>query len=98
MPHFAAFLLNPGTAHIPDLNNFLPWDEEWFSDGISRETLRVTHACVKNEYNQYSPTWLQHGESIRKHIVELLSKKVLKHQSDAQVIATVVRRPRKEKE
>ena len=81
VPHFSAFLLNPGTGHIPDLNQYLPWHEEWFSSAISGESLRVTHACVKNEFGRYSPTWLQPGETIRKTIVDLLSRRIRTHQA-----------------
>ena len=98
MPHFAAFFLNPGTAHIPNLNNFLPWHEEWFVNGISKETFRVTHACIKNVANQYRPTWLQSGETIRQHIVHFLSKRIHKHQMEEQARKPVLSRPQEEKD
>ena len=37
LPHFAACFLNPGVGRIPDLNEFLPWDRQWFSGGIEKE-------------------------------------------------------------
>ena len=56
IPHFAGCLLNPGVGYIPDINNFLPWQTEWFSKGISKENFRTMHACVKNANNRYRPT------------------------------------------
>ena len=65
IPHFSECLLNPGVGRILDLNLFLPWTEEWFSQGIDHENYRTTHLGVKNENNKYIPNWLKPSQSIR---------------------------------
>ena len=56
IPHFAAHLLNPGAGYITDFNVYLPWEHEWYVDGIQKEDYRTTDKCIKNESNLYRPT------------------------------------------
>ena len=56
IPHFAGCLLNPGVGEIKVLNTYLPWDWQWFIEGVNKENYRVTHRCIKNEHNQFRPT------------------------------------------
>ena len=74
MIHFAEALFNPGFVRIPDLNDFLPYDKQWFLDGLNEVDFRTTDKCVKNEANAYRPSWLPAGSTIRDEIVKFVAK------------------------
>ena len=76
IPHFAGCLLNPGLGYIPDLNSFLPWDQDWFTLGINKENYRTTHKCIKNAANLYQPTWVQSEMTIRETVVAFYAKRL----------------------
>ena len=76
IPHFAGCLLNPGLGYIPDLNRFLPWDNDWFTAGITKETYRTTHKCIKNAENLYQPIWVPSGVTIRETVVNFYAKRL----------------------
>lgn len=70
VPHFTAYLFSPCFNEIPDLNNFLPWNKQWFVRALAAADYRTAHKCVKNSINQYSPTWLAAGQTIMDAVVE----------------------------
>ena len=76
MIHFAEALFNPGFGRIPDLNDFLPYDKQWFLDGLNEVDFRTTDKCVKNEANAYRPSWLPAGSTIRDEIVKFVAKRI----------------------
>ena len=88
LPHFAGCLLNPGVGYIPNLNLYLPWNEDWFGNGIAKEDFRTTHACVKNETNRYRPVWLQPGETIYSVIIDFLGRRMHKKKQVKQQLKT----------
>ena len=94
VPHFAGCLLNPGVGYIPDLNHYLPWDEEWFVFGVTKEDFRTTDKCIKNDTNSYHPTWLQPGETIYAAVINLFAKRIQNSEQGEQEINNV----RKKKE
>ena len=76
VPHFAAALFNPGFSRIPDLNDHLPWDKQWFTDGLREVDYRTTNECVKNHHNAYRPTWLPNGSTVRDEVVKFVAKRI----------------------
>ena len=74
--HFAAAFLNPGFGRIPDINKYLPWDKQWFKDGIDSATYQVTHKCIKNSSDLYFPQWLTDGNTIKDEVIALLAKRL----------------------
>lgn len=76
VPHFTATFLNPGVAKIIDINNFLPWDKQWFMDGLNEVDYRTTHKCIKNDSNSYQPTWVSAGSSIRNEIEKFIAGRI----------------------
>ena len=58
------------------MNDFLPWGQEWFDEGIRKENYRVTHKCIKNEWNKYRPTWLEPEQSVRDRVVSFFGKRI----------------------
>ena len=74
--HFVGALLNPGLGYIPDLTRFLPYDRQWFLDGLDEVDYRTTDKCVKNGSNSYKPIWLPNGSTIRAEIVKFIAKRI----------------------
>ena len=74
VPHFAAFLFDPSLAYIPDLDKFIPYDKEWFQNGMAAVDYRTTDRCVKNEFNSYRPKWLQENQTIEQAVMIWISK------------------------
>ena len=75
-PHFAAAFLNAGFGRIPDLNEFIPRDKQWFTDGLNEVDYRTTHRCIKNDSNEYRPVWLPDGSSIRDAIIKMIANRL----------------------
>ena len=58
------------------MNELLPWDKQWFTDGLNEVDYRTTDRCIKSDSNTYRPPWLSDGTSVRDAIIKIIADRL----------------------